>query len=422
MSNWFDKDYWHEILHTLGRNKMRSILTVFGVFWGVFMLIVMSGSGSALENGIKSGVENVSTNSLFVWANNTTEAYKGHKKGRSWTLKSQDAKILKERIPELITVTPLLFTNSYTNNVSYSDRTGTFNVKGLYPDYQTVERQSLLFGRFINDIDIDANRKVCIIGKQVYETLFPDKSNPLGKNISVNGIFYTVVGVMEHSSKNMNLFGRTEETIILPYTTMQQIINTGDNVYIYAIVADDNASIENVEKDVKKVLRETHQISPTDEVAVSGFNLGVMFKRFFSLFSGINILIWIVGGGTLLAGVVGVTNIMLISVKERTKEIGIRRALGAKPLVIVQQILSETLILTLLAGLTGIVMGVGALNLMGKIITASGNSEGFFRDPQISFTLAVGATLILIIFGTLAGLIPVIKALSIKAIDAIREE
>ena len=413
----FDIDRWQEIWITITRNKMRSILTAFGVFWGIFMLIVMSGSGSGLKEGMMSNIKGFATNTAFFWTDQTSEPYKGFRKGRWWSMKMDDIEALRAGVKEIKYISPLLFGGRSNNNVVFGEKAGTFNVKGIMAEYNKIDEQQLLYGRSINEIDNQSKRKVCVIGKRIYEELFEKGKSPVGELLKVNGMYYIVVGVTQ-STNNINIGGSPEETVMLPYTTMQQAYNYGDNIYFMAVTAHDNVKISVIEETVKTILKKRHDIAPTDTKALGGMNLEKQFSMFNNLFVGINILIWIVGLGTLIAGVVGVSNIMLVTVKERTKEIGIRRALGAKPNDIIVQIMSESLVLTLIAGIVGLVLGVGFLGLIGMAL----KSSGAFMDPQIHFSIAITALMVLIVFGLLAGLIPAGRAINIKAIDAIRDE
>ncbi|MFZ4456761.1 MAG: ABC transporter permease [Bacteroidales bacterium] len=420
----FDLDRWQEIWVTLTRNKMRSVLTAFGVFWGIFMLVVMTGSGKGLENGIMEGIRGFSTNSCFFWANSTAEPYKGFRKGRNWNMRNGDIEIIRQQIPQIKYITPMVFGGNSPNNTVHKDKAGSYYVKGFYPVYDKIDHQQLMYGRFINDIDIREKRKVAVIGRKVYEQLFVKGQNPIGEMLKVNGMYYNVVGVINPITV-ININGPMEESIILPETTMQQAYNYGDVVHLLAITAHDEFRISEIEEKIKDVIKHEHSIAPNDAQAVNGVNLEKQFTMFHYLFLGIAILIWIVGLGTLFAGVVGVSNIMMVTVRERTKEIGIRRALGASPKVIIQQIISESLVLTLISGVLGLCLGVGVLALTDTMLSiAQENShEGtFFSHPQVSFGIAVAALIILVVAGLVAGLIPAWRALQIKAIDAIREE
>jgi len=415
----FDLDRWQEIWFTITHNKSRSVLTAFGVFWGMFMLVVMVGAGVALQRGMNSQIEGFATNSCFVYADQTSEPYKGFKKGRTWNMENEDIPLILNKVPEIQYLAPVLFgSGGSTNNVTRNDKAGSYSIKGSYPSYNEIDASKMVYGRYVNDIDIVEKRKVCVIGERVYEVLFPKDENPLGKNIKVNGIYFQVVGVARHTS-GINIGGNAEESIILPFSTMQQAFNQGKIIHFMAITTKPGVKVKVVEDKVHKVLAEKHSISPLDKKAVGGFNIEDEFNMFLYLGIGIATLIWVVGLGTLFAGAVGVSNIMLVTVRERTKEIGIRRALGATPRDIIVQILSESIVLTLIAGIAGLMFGVGLLSLVGMALS---HGDQFFKDPQISFSVAIGAMFILLIIGTLAGFIPANRAMNIKPIEAIREE
>ena len=415
----FDLDRWQEIWQTITHNKSRSVLTAFGVFWGMFMLVAMVGAGAALKNGMMSGIEGFATNSCFVSNDLTSEAYKGFKKGRTWFIENSDLNVLENNIPEMQYLSPVLFGERGENkNTIRGEKSGSFNSKGVYPNYNLIDNNKLYYGRFINDIDVEGSRKVCVIGERVYETLFNKGENPIGKNIQLNGIYFQVIGVAKKTT-NINIGGNPEETITLPFSTMQQAFNQGKRVHFLAITADPGVKVSFVEKRVKEELKKLHNIAPTDETAVWSMNLEDMFTSFLYLGIGIGVLIWVVGLGTLMAGGIGVSNIMLVTVRERTKEIGIKRALGATPSNIISQIMIESVVLTMIAGVAGIMLGVGLLRVVGILLQSS---DAFFKDPQISFTVAIGALLILAVIGLFAGFIPAKRAMQIKAIEAIREE
>ena len=415
----FDLDRWQEIWFTITHNKSRSFLTAFGVFWGMFMLVVMVGAGVALQRGMSSEIEGFATNSYFVWSEQTSEPYKGFKKGRTWTMENEDISLLINKLPEIQYLAPVLFGSGGTNNVTRNDKAGSYGVKGNYPSYNQIDECKMIYGRYINDIDIAEKRKVCVIGERVYEVLFPNGENPIGKSIQVNGIYFQVVGVGRHTSSVINIGGRTEETVVLPFSTMQQAFNQGKTVHFMAVTAKPGIKVKVIEDKIRKVLSEKHSISPDDKKAIGGFNIEDIFTMFLYLGLGIAFLIWFVGLGTLFAGAVGVSNIMMVTVRERTKEIGIRRALGATPRNIITQILSESIILTLIAGVAGMMVGVGILSIVGILLS---QGDQFFKDPQISFSVAIAALFILLVIGTLAGFIPANRAMNIKPIEAIREE
>ncbi len=414
----FDPDRWQEIWITITHNKSRSIMTAFGVFWGMFMLVVMVGAGVALEKGISSEIEGFATNSCFIWSEQTSVPYKGLKKGRYWNMYNEDIILLRQNIPEIQHIAPILFGGGQDNNVMRNDKSGTYSLKGNYPSYNLIDESKMIYGRYINDIDISEKRKVCVIGERVYEVLFPGNEDPLGKNIQVNGVYFQVIGVSRHTS-DVNIGGDAQETVVLPFTTMQQAFNQGNVVHFIAVTAMPGVKVKVIEDKIKAVLKNIHTISPDDKTAVGGMNIEDQFTMFLYLGIGIASLIWIVGLGTLLAGGIGVSNIMLVTVRERTKEIGIRRALGATPQNIIGQIISESVVLTMLAGIAGILLGVGLLHVVGILLSTG---DQFFKDPQISFGVAIGALFILVVIGAFAGFLPANRALNIKPIEAIREE
>ncbi len=415
----FDIDRWQEIWITITSNKSRSFLTAFGVFWGIFMLVLMVGAGNALQTGIFSQIEGFATNSVFFGAERTTEPYKGFRKGRVWNMTNSDLPIIRHRVDDLQYMSPVLFGGGGGNgkNVVRGEKGGSYRIKGCYPEYDLIEKSKMLYGRYVNDIDIAEKRKVCIIGERIYEVLF-NGEDPIGKQIRVNGIYFQVIGVARGTS-NVSIGGRADETVVLPFTTMQQAFNQGHVIHLLAATAKPGVDVKIIQDKITEVLKQQHQISPDDKEAVFSMNIEEQFKMFNYLGIGIAALIWIVGIGTLLAGAIGVSNIMLVTVRERTKEIGIRRALGATPNNIIGQIMSETVVLTVLAGIGGIVLGVGLLSAVGVALS---QGDQFFKDPQISFTMAIGSLIILIVVGMLAGLIPAQRAMMIKPVEAIAEE
>lgn len=419
--NIFDIDLWYEIWVTITRNKVRSLLTGFGVFWGILMLVIMLGSGTALETGVLRNAEGFATNTAFFFTDRTGKPFRGFRKGRRWDMHNSDIEVIRKTVPSAKYISPMLFGGSAEGNVVYGERAGAYNVRGVSPDYAKVERQRYLFGRFINNVDMLHRRKVCVIGTRVYEEFFKKGENPVGRQIRVKGIYFQIVGVTEGVS-GVRIGGRSSETVSIPFTTFQQAYNQGDVVHFLVVTAKDGVSIERMEQDVKAVLRAQNKIALDDEQATGSFNVARTFKMFSSLFTGVRLLVWFVGIGTLLAGVVGVSNIMLVTVRERTREIGVRRALGAKPLKIVMQIMAESLLLTSLAGLMGLSAGVGLLDVVNTFLSANPDPDTLFVNPHIDFSAAIKASAVLLLSGMMAGVIPTWRALKVKAIDAIREE
>lgn len=420
----FDLDSITEIWQTITRNKTRSILTAFGVFWGIFILVILLACGNGFDNGMRSNIEGFSTNSTFMIPNYTTEAYKGYQKGRYWNPDMSDIEAIKMKIKGVDMISPILTEYSYNgdNNVFFGTKGGNFSMKGVLPNYNDIDRCKVLYGRFINETDINEGRKVCVLGKKVYEDVIGADKNPLGLMIKANGIYYQVVGVIEPYNSNITVSGSMDETVVLPMTTMQLAYHNGDKFDFFVFTTARGYKTKDLQEEVKTLLRERHDIAPTDEGAIMCFDFEQMFTMFDYLFLGIKILIWIVGIGTLLSGVVGVSNIMLVTIKERTREIGVRRALGAKPALIIRQVVAESLLLTILAGIVGLVIGVSIMAVVSGFVGNTPSEEVMFLDPQIGFGAAVAATVIIVLSGLLAGVLPAMRAIQIRAIDAIREE
>ena len=419
----FDFDGLNEIWQTIARNKTRSLLTAFGVFWGIFLLVVLSSTGNGFEKGMMRQVEGVTPNTGLFFTGTTSEPYKGYQKGRNWAMNLSDLKAVKDNFPDIVAISPESSVwTSEDKNVVYGNRSGSYTVKGVMPEYNYIMKSRILKGRFINDTDIANHRKVCLLGKRAYENLFDKGVDPLGKMVRVNGLYFQVVGVISTYNSNVQINGTPDESVVLPFTTMQQLFSKGDDIYFFVMAANDNASIAELQDKVEQLLKQRHDIAPDDKTALSSFNLEDIFKMFKGLFIGIHILIWIVGLGTLLSGIIGVSNIMLVTVKERTREIGVRRAIGAKPKDIIKQVLSESLLLTTLAGLVGLCIGVGIMAIVAMITSNMPSDNAMFQDPNLGFGAAVAATVIVIISGLLAGVLPAWRAIQIKAIDAIREE
>lgn len=410
-----DRDTYEEILATITRNKTRSVLTAFSVFWGIFLLTVLLGGGHGLQAMMNAQFEGFATNSGFIASQQTGEAYKGFRKGRWWSLEIQDVERLRFAVDGLDIISPVY--SSWGISAVYGDKKYDCMVKGLYPDYASIEQPQMSYGRFINDVDLREARKVCVIGKRVYEQLFPFGGDPCGEYIRVNGIYYRIVGV-NVSEGNININGPASQSIILPFTTMSQTFHSGRNVDIICITAKKGLRITDVLPEVERVVKEAHFVAPHDKQALMTLNMESMFSMVENLFTGIDILILMVGLGTLLAGVIGVSNIMMVTVRERTMEIGIRRAIGAKPFDILQQILSESIVLTFIAGMSGITFAVLVLQAVEMGVAATGQVAQF----QVSFGTAVGTCILLVTLGVFAGLAPAYRAMSVKPIDAIRDE
>jgi len=411
-----DLDTYREILDTLTRNKSRSLLTGFGVFWGVFMLVALMGGGQGLKELLNQTFEGFATNSAMIWAQPTTKAYHGFRKGRYWSMEYKDVERIKSRVPELDVVSPVLFSNGGT--AYYGDRKTSVSVNGVLPDYQRVNEPKIRYGRYLNDMDIAQRRKVCVIGKKTCKDLFPGDADPCGRFIRVDSIYYQVVGV-DYNVSGVNMGGDAGSTMLLPITLMQQTYNRGKQVDMMAVTGRAGVVMSTVAPRIRQAIARAHTIDPTDEQGIMVFNTEVLFQMLDSLFRGVNFLIWLVGLGTLLAGAIGVSNIMMVTVRERTTEIGIRRAIGATPRMILSQIISESIVLTLVAGMSGILFAVLILQMLELANTEDGILAAHF---QVGFWTAIFCALVIALMGVLAGLAPAARAMAIKPVDAMRDE
>lgn len=412
-----DIDSYREILDTLTRNKSRSFLTGFGVFWGVFMLVALIGGGQGLKEKLNQNFSGFATNAAMVWAQPTTKAYKGFRKGRIWQMDYKDVERLRQKVPELEVVSPVLFSNG--GYAYFGDRKTQIGVNGTAPEYQHINSPQMYYGRYLNDMDLQQRRKVCVIGKKTYKDLFPGGGDPCGRRIRIDSVYYQIVGVDYNMSGGMSFGNEAGTTVILPITLMQQTYNRGNQVDMIAITGRPGVVMSSLSQRVRETVARAHTVDPTDEQGVMMFNTEVLFQVLDNLFRGVNFLIWLVGLGTLLAGAIGVSNIMMVTVRERTTEIGIRRAIGATPRMILSQIISESVVLTLVAGMSGILFGVMILQMLEMGNTEDGIVTAHF---QVDFWTAIFAALIIAAMGILAGLAPAARAMSIKPVDAMRDE
>ncbi|MBK5202845.1 MAG: ABC transporter permease [Prolixibacteraceae bacterium] len=418
----FDRDRWIEIWSTITHNKSRSLLTCFGVFWGIFMLVILLGSGNGIKNAMFKNVNGFSTNSVLFIAEKTSLPFKGFKEGRRWNLHNSDVDLINNIVEGISCVSPTIWAGQSDKNVIYKRKSGSYSVKGVNPANFEIESPIIRFGRLFNELDTKNKRKVCLIGKNVSTTLFGIE-NPCNKYIRVNNIYYKVIGVIKQRGQ-INIGGRMDDSVLVPFTTLQQTLGEGPIVHLLSVLGKKGYNINKTARQIELLIKNKNKINPDDPKALRIFNISKQFKLFNNLFTGIDILVWLVGLGTLLSGVIGISNIMMVTVKERTKEIGVRRALGASPLSIITQVMSESLVLTTLAGFIGLSFGVFVLDIVDKITSPTpgiDNGSGFLH-PGINITVAMIATLILLISGLIAGLIPAWRATKIKAIDALRDE
>ena len=418
----FNKDRWNEILEALNANKVRTFLTAFGVAWGIFILVALLALTNGLKNGVVSDFGDFATNSMFMWTQGTSKPYKGLPKGRFFNYKIDDVAAIKSEIPNLKYVSPRNQLGGFrgANNVIRGTKSGAFQIYGDYPEYIKQQPMDILQGRFISYSDIDTKRKICVIGTGVVKGLYDKGEDVLGSYIKINGINFLVIGTFKMSNSQ----GDGEEeasTIYIPFTTFGQAFNRGNRVGWMAITAVDNIPITDIKQQVFDLMKTRHKIHPDDDRAIGHFDLSEQFERVSGLFSILTIVGYFVGALVLMSGVIGISNIMLIVVKERTKEIGVRRALGATPWTIKSQILQESLILTIISGMVGVSFAALVIWVLNYILDMSGPVENF-ANPSVSMTVVFTALIILVVSGLLAGLIPANSATKMKPVDALRIE
>ncbi|MEN9443820.1 MAG: hypothetical protein RIS47_710 [Bacteroidota bacterium] len=418
----FDSDLWKEIYMAMTKNKLRSFLTAFGVFWGIFMLIVMLGAGKGLENGVYDGMGDFSLNSAFMWTQPTSQAYKGFLKGRQYSFDNGDVEAIKRNVEGLDYFAPRLNSGwKSTSGIVRGDKSANFAVFGDYPEWNKIDPMTVILGRHLNASDIQEQRKVLVIGQRVRDEFFKPTESIIGETIRIQGVYFTIIGVVKSKKKG----GEAENensNIFMPFSTMQRTFNYGDKVGWFSFTSAKGHHITEIETQIIDIIKKRHTISPTDDRAVGHFNVEEQAQKMWGLFFGIATLTWIVGLGTLIAGVIGVSNIMLVIVRERTKEIGIQRALGATPWKIRGHIVMESVVLTSVAGYIGLLCGVSLIEGISMAMLKMNVDTGMFSSPGVDLKIAVMALLVLIASGALAGLIPAQRAVSIKPIDALRDE
>ncbi len=414
----FDYDKWQEILGTIKKNKLRTVLTMLGIFWGIFMIIILLGAGNSFQDGVSKDFGNWATNSGFMWGQKTTVSYNGFKPGRYVRFNNDDTQLLKSRVSELKYLAPRNRLGNFrgANNVTRNNLAGAFTVNGDYPDFNKIQIQEIEQGRFINDKDIKEFRKVAVIGLNVKNVLFEEDEDPIGEYVTINKVNFLVVGVIKPIKSDEE--NEDQNSIHVPFSTFQRAFNFGDNVGWYAYSVEDEFSVAEIESKMLNLIKDNNDISPLDEDAVGHFNLQEEFEEINGLFGGLKYFTWFVGLSTLFAGIIGVSNIMLIIVKERTKEIGIRKSLGATPYSIISLIIQESVFLTMIGGYFALVFGLFLLDVVGKLIP----EDVVFAPPSVSLSVAFGALGLLVIGGALAGILPAKKAASISPVEAIRNE
>ncbi len=408
-----DRDSWQEIYDSLSKNKFRTIITMIGVWWGILLLIGLLGAARGMENSFNRLFGDFATNSVFIWGQSTSKPFKGFQEGKSVRLTLQDAKAVEREVEGIEFVVPR---NQTSATVIRGFQSGNFRVNGDYPLLDKVQKSKLVHGRFINQNDIDEKKKIVVISEDLYKQLFEKDEDAIGQFVQINSINFKVVGMFETGSMNMG----PSSDMHIPFTTFQQIYNKGEDIGWMMLTGKPEYDIKQIEMDAKLLLKTLNKIHPEDKRAFGSFNLGKEFKKFTGFLVGMQFLTWFVGIATLIAGVFAIGNILLITVKERTKEIGVRRALGATPFEIKRQVVMEAVLLTLVAGLMGIISG--GLILMAIDAAFGQGEDAALVNASVSIPVVWLALGILIILGTLIGLIPANKATSVKPIDALREE
>lgn len=420
----FSRDKWEEILESLSANWFRTFMTAFGVLWGIFILVILLAAGKGLENGIKQGFGGMATNSMFMWTQNTSKSYKGMPKGRYYNFKIGDVQAIKDNVNGLRFVSPRNQLGGFggSNNVVRGLKSGAFNVYGDYPEIIQQQPMDITSGRFLNYNDLKEKRKVAIIGEGVKNSLYDYNEEFLGTYIKINGVNFQVIGTYRKKGGGGGNSEEDQKEIYVPFTSFSQAFNMGEIVGWMAITAKDDYSITSLKSDVFNVIKKRHDIHPEDDRAIGNFDLYQEFNKITGLFTALNAVAYFVGILVLLSGIIGISNIMLIIVKERTNEIGVRRALGASPNSIRSQVLMESIVLTIISGMAGIALAAGVLWGINAMLDSMDSSEMMFVNPSVNLGVVVIALLILVVSGLLAGLIPAQNAIKIKPVDALRTE
>lgn len=413
----FNVERWQEIFETLRKNKLRTFLTGLSVASGIFILVILLGFSSGIENGVTSEFQQDATNEISIRTRRTTKGYKGLNPGRRIQMKDEDFNLINNTYDEFLEYRSASY-SIWGGQVAYKNETGNYRVQGVLPDNQFIENADIAKGRFVNQSDINEGRKVAVIGNKVSTDLFKNES-PIDQYISIFGIPFKVVGVYRDPGGE-----REESQVFLPLTSSRRAFNGGDEIrnMSFTVKMSNNfneavALSQNITESIERDLKEKHIIAPDDDAAVRVSNTLEEAQKIYSLVDMIKLVFWVIGIFTIIAGVVGVGNIMIIIVKERTKEIGIRKALGAEPASIIGMILQEAIFVTMFSGLFGLILGLGVLELVGPQIDSP-----FIKFPQVDFGTAITTVIILVAAGALAGFLPAYRAAKIKPIVALRDE
>lgn len=417
----FDLDNINEIFAALKKNKLRTFLTMLGVTFGIFILVILMGLGKGFQNKVDSSLGNFATNSAFFWPMKTTIPYKGMPSNRRYQFTFKDLDDIKRNVQEVQYIAPQV--NAWEGdgeNTFWKDKKGNFRIFGMSPDMNMINPVEVIKGRYIHGKDLEENKKVCLLGPRVVEVLFDKGQNPIGEQIRINGISFLVIGTFKQLSRNM---GNKENAIITPYTTLQNLLNRGDKIFSFVTTVKPGFKVSKIQEKINNILARNHKIDPDDKAAIGSFNVEEIFIKMSAFFTTIQVFLWLIGVSTLLTGVIGVSNIMLIIIKERTNEIGIKRALGASPGEVIKQILTESVMITSIAGFIGFLLGVLVVEgiAMG-IANSPGAADMPLLNPYIDFKVACIALITLVTLGSIAGLIPAKRAVSIRPIDALRDE
>ncbi|AZI20998.1 ABC transporter permease [Chryseobacterium taklimakanense] len=418
----FKKDTWQEIYHSLRNNKLRTLLTMIGVAWGMFLYVSLLGAAKGMQNGFDKLFSGFATNSIFMWGQNTNIPYAGFPKGRKVDLHLADIEMLQKKIPDIDYISPQNSRGNFGSpgeQMSRNGKTATYTLTGDYPIGNKISEKKLIYGRYLNDADLSGNKNVVVIGEEIYKNFFDHKKNenPLGESINIKGMFFNVIGVFR-AKKGGGI--ENDQTSYIPLSTYTKMYNDGDKVDFFAIVSKPDADLTSVEERVKTEMKKKYDISPDDTNAYGSFNLGKKFAKFTGFMKGMQLLTIIVGTLTILAGVIAISNILLITVKERTKEIGIRRAIGAKPTEVRNQILLESVVITLTSGMLGFIFGI--LLLMILDIFTRNQDEFPFYNPTVDYTNVFSAMAVMVTLGLIVGMIPAQRAVKIRPIEALRSE
>lgn len=415
-----NRDSWNEILQIILRKPMRAFLAGIGVAWGIMMVLLMIGANNGLSNGIKAEMSSVANNSMFLWGGVANKPYKGQNAPRRIQLKNDDIAYLKENVPEIGVLSPRNQLGGWrgANNVNRKTKTGAFDVYGDYPDYQNVSPVKIVKGRYLNYGDINEKRKICVIGERVKNILFERDETAIGDYITINGVNFKVVGIFGTFKVGEDAQEEVS-SIFVPFSTFQNAFNTGDRVGWISCLSAPGYSVPQMEEAVIQTLKEIKKIHPDDRRAFGHWSMSERMGEIDEVFSAMNIVGYVMGGLSLYGGMIVIVIIMLINVNDRTREFGVRRSLGARPITIIAQVVKETTLLTLLSGLTGLILGVGAIELLryalgGELV------GGTFKDPEVSLSLVLMSVVFMAFVGVIAGLIPALRAVMIKPVDALR--